>query len=200
MTAAEFIAAYGYWGVLAGALVEGETLLALGGLAAHFGYLKLTGVILVAFCGGVIGDQACFFAGRYGGHRILARFPRFQARADHALEMVGRHCTWLALTCRFMYGLRIAVPFTLGMTRMSALRFTLLNLIGAAFWAVVVPCLGYLFGEAVQAVIGDMRRYEVPALVGLAMVGCGLWAYFALRERRAKRLAEKTPSPPDQGD
>lgn len=51
------IASYGYFAILIGTFLEGETILVLAGLAAHQGYLDLTGVIFGAFAGSLCGDQ-----------------------------------------------------------------------------------------------------------------------------------------------
>src|SRR5258706_12995342 len=69
------IDSYGYATVLAGAFLEGETILALAGLAAYRGYLDIGVVIALAMTAGFLGDQFYFFLGRRHGARILARFP-----------------------------------------------------------------------------------------------------------------------------
>ena len=51
---------YGYAAILIGTFLEGETILVLAGLAAHQGYLELTGVIFSAFLGSLCGDQLFF--------------------------------------------------------------------------------------------------------------------------------------------
>ena len=48
---AQLIQSYGYWAILAGTFLEGETILVLAGFAAHLGYLQLPWVILAAFAG-----------------------------------------------------------------------------------------------------------------------------------------------------
>ena len=47
----ELITTYGYAAVGIGSFLEGETVLVLGGLAAHRGYLELPWVIVYAFLG-----------------------------------------------------------------------------------------------------------------------------------------------------
>src|SRR3954468_16604436 len=43
---------YGYWAVFVGAFLEGETILALAGLAAYRGYLDFRWVVMVAMFAG----------------------------------------------------------------------------------------------------------------------------------------------------
>ena len=55
---------YGYALIFLGTLVEGETILMLGGYFAHRGYLDLGPSSLTAFAGAVCGDQLFFYLGR----------------------------------------------------------------------------------------------------------------------------------------
>lgn len=61
MNIAQILQDYGYPAVFLGTLHEGETIMLLGGLAAHPGYLSLDWVIACGFCGTLIGDQLYFF-------------------------------------------------------------------------------------------------------------------------------------------
>lgn len=55
------IAIYGYWVIFVGCLLEGETVLLLGGMAAHQGTLQWLHVIGWATLGGILGDQLLFW-------------------------------------------------------------------------------------------------------------------------------------------
>lgn len=68
-----FLQTYGYWAILIGTFLEGETILVLGGLAAHMGYMDLSGVILSAFTGSLCGYQLFFFLGRRYSAFLLNR-------------------------------------------------------------------------------------------------------------------------------
>ncbi|HEY2406243.1 MAG TPA: DedA family protein [Polyangiaceae bacterium] len=169
---------YGYWLVLGGTLLEGETVLIMAGFAAHQGYLVLPWVMLVAFIGSFSGDQLMFFLGRYFGERILARFQRFQNAVDRVHALLDRRGTLLMLGFRFVYGLRNTTPFVIGMSALSARRFSPLNAIGAAVWAVLISALGFVFGQAVEAVLHKTRRVEERALLVLV---CGAVIVFGIR-------------------
>ena len=54
---------YGYPVLLIGTFLEGETILILGGMAAHLDYLSLGWVIACGFLGTLFGDQLYFFLG-----------------------------------------------------------------------------------------------------------------------------------------
>ena len=184
MTLESIVDTYGYVAVLLGTFLEGETILVLGGFAAHRGYLALPGVILAAFIGSLCGDQLFFFLGRRHSQGVLARRPAWKARADQANRLLERFRTPFILIFRFLYGLRTVSPFVIGMSSVPARQFIPLNAIGALVWAVVVGTGGYLFGSALEVVIGEVKRYEVEALLAIAIIGILVWISHFYRRRK----------------
>jgi len=188
---------YGYWAVLAGTFFEGETVLLLGSFAASRGYLLLRWVIVVAFFGSLCADQLFFFLGRRYSPAILARRPSWKARSEKAQKLLERFRTPLILGFRFMYGIRTVTPFAIGMSRVPTGEFVLLNIIGASVWAIIVGTGGYLFGNALEILLGDIKRYEFHILGGIAIAGALTWAlYFLYRYRRHKTPSTSTASYP----
>lgn len=184
----QLIEQYGYLAVFIGALLEGETVLVIAGFLAHEGYLSILLVLGIAALGGFIGDQFFFTLGRLRGRQFLARFPSIQARAARVETLVVRYQNWLIILIRFMYGLRVAGPVMLGMTKVSHVRFAIVNLIGAIIWAVLIGGAGYLFGQAVSMFLHDARHYEALALATLILLGIGVWLYRRHRfEAKSKR-------------
>ena len=175
---------YGYLAVFIGAFLEGETILALAGLAAHRGYLDFWLVVMTAMIAGFLGDQFYFFLGRYKGSAILTRFPTWQERAHKFDAMLARWHAPLIIGIRFMYGFRIAGPIMLGMGRVSAWKFVIYNFIGAAIWAPLIAGLGYLFGSALESVLSDIKRYEMWAALAVVLIGASAFAIHFFRARR----------------
>ena len=186
---------YGYWAVLLGTFFEGETVLLLGSFAASRGYLLLRWVIVVAFLGTLCADQLFFFLGRRYSEAILARRPSWKARSAKAQRLLERFRTPLILAFRFMYGIRIVTPFAIGMSRVPTGEFVLLNIIGASVWALTVGIAGYLFGNALETLLGDIKHYEFHILGGVAIAGALTWAlYFRYRYGRHKISSASTAS------
>jgi membrane protein DedA with SNARE-associated domain len=165
------IDSYGYVAVFVGAFLEGETILALAGLAANRGYLDFLSVVVVAMFAGFLGDQFYFFLGRYKGAKILERFPNAQVRAHKFDALLSRWHAPLIIAIRFMYGFRILGPVMLGMGRVKTWKFVFYNFIGAAIWAPLIAGIGYLFGSILETVLGDLKHVEMWAFVALLFVG-----------------------------
>lgn len=186
----EMIAKYGYLAVFVGTFFEGETILVLGGFAAHRGYLELPYVMLAAFAGTFLGDQIYYFIGRRWGVRLLDKRPRWRERSAKAMALLHKYDVIFILSFRFIYGVRSVSPFVIGMSGISPLRFMPLNLLAAFIWAVAVGLLGYVFGEVFQLYLAEIKQYEFYILGGIAAVGLLLWGRNLLRGRRRKRWRE----------
>jgi len=180
------IEAWGYPLLLLGTLLEGETILVLGGYAAHRGYLSLPIVMAVALVGSIIGDLACFALGRWKGSALLARRPALQASVTRFGVILHDRGQGVIVILRFLYGLRVAGPFALGLAgQISPLRFLLLDAAGGLVWAPVVGGIGYAFGEVALGLLHEVERYEAALLVGLIVVALG-WRWS--RGRRTAAL------------
>lgn len=180
------IDAYGYIAVAVGAFLEGETILALAGLAAHRGYLDLPVVMLVAAFAGFAGDQFYFLLGRHQGAKILSRYPDAQQRADQFDAMLKRWHAPLIIGIRFMYGFRIAGPLLLGMSRVRHSTFALYNAVGALIWAPLISGLGFLFGHAIERILHDVKDLEKWGLVALLCFALAGLILHRVREARLK--------------
>jgi membrane protein DedA with SNARE-associated domain len=167
---------YGYLAIMVGTFFEGETILVLGGLAAHSGYLALPLVILAAFIGSLGGDQLFFYVGRTHNQKILARRPQWKNRIDRVQRLLERFQTALMLGFRFIYGIRTITPFVIGMSSIPATRFTFFNTISALVWASIIGSGGYLFGSILEIILGDIKRYEFFILGAIVIIGMLFWA------------------------
>lgn len=184
---AHFIREYGYIAILIGTFLEGETILVLGGLAAHLGLLELHWVMASALAGSFSGDQLYYYIGRRYGPRIIAKRLSWQASAEKVYKHLHRHQNFLILTFRFYYGLRNVTPFAIGASQVSRLRFFVLNFIGAVIWAIALGYIGYLFGEAFRLFIADVKHYGLIALGALVAIGVAVWLTTLILHRRRSR-------------
>ena len=175
MVLEDLLSTYGYLAIVVGTFLEGETILVLGGFAAHRGYLELPWVIIWAFLGTLSGDQLYFYIGRHKGRGVLERRPGWKTKSEKVFRLLEQHQIKLMLGFRFLYGLRTVTPFIIGASNISPVRYLLLNILGAALWAVVVGALGYLFGQTLEIIIEDIKHYELEAFAILIGIGLILW-------------------------
>jgi membrane protein DedA with SNARE-associated domain len=186
----DLIVTYGYLAVFVGTFLEGETLLLLAGFAAAEGYLNLPWVVVIAFAGAFSGDQFYYWLGRRYGRRLLERMPtRYWRRAMRVAGLLEKAQNSVMLGFRFVYGIRILTPVVISMTSISPRKFMIFNALGAAIWAIVIACGGYLFGAALELFLGNLKRFEYYIFALLLVVGFCAWLFNVLRCRRRDRLA-----------
>jgi membrane protein DedA with SNARE-associated domain len=125
------------------------------GYAAQLGVLDLKMTIIHCFAGSFAGDLFRFWLARRYGDRVLARWPRIAAHAALVKRLVDRHALWLPLIHRFPYGIRGLGAFAFGLSKMPWGLFLIVNLAGAAIWAVSMVLAGYAFGRVSDKVLGD---------------------------------------------
>ena len=184
----QLLARYGYLAVLAGTMLEGETVVLVAGFLAHQGYLSVPWIIVFAVAGSSISDQGLFFLSRLKGVKFVARFPRAGKRVTALAARMSRRpaaLTAFALLFRFFYGFRNIAPLFLGMSPIPTLYFVLLNALGAVIWAVCFSLGGYFFAAALSAALGTLARYEVAIVVGLLLGGGAFALYRRWRQPEA---------------
>lgn len=184
---AELLQTHGYWALALGCLLEGESLLVLAGFAAHRGLLDPFAVMSVAAVAGYAGDQMFFWLGRRRGARVLARWPSLGRQSDRVDALIERWHAWLIIGIRFAYGLRIAGPILIGMSSVSSWRFAVLNAIGAILWAILFSGVGWVFGAAAEAVLGETRHLGGELLLALASIIAFAWSIRWWHRRRRER-------------
>src|SRR5262245_24527123 len=179
----DLISTHGYWILTLGCLLEGETVLVLAGFAASRGHLDIFAVIAIAATAGFIGDQIYFWLGRTHGGAVLERFPSIAQQSERVFRLIERYQAWVIIGVRFAYGLRISGAIIIGTSRISARTFVLFNAIGAIIWAILVAGVGYVFGEAASAVLGELHTIEIWLLLGLVVVAMLIMLVQRMRAR-----------------
>lgn len=178
---------YGYWILLVGTFFEGETIVIIAGIMAkQMHVLNPWFIGLAAFAGSTAGDQVWFYLGRWRGPWLVERFPRLKPRLEKALGLLERHSNWLLLTYRFFYGLRNVTSIGAGMSRVSILKFTTLNAIGAIVWATVFTGGGYLIGAAFARFV---EEFKWPAIGAVCAVIFAIWLIRLIRRMRKSKQA-----------
>jgi membrane protein DedA with SNARE-associated domain len=171
------ISQFGYPALIAGLLLEGETVLVLAAFMAHRGYLNLSLVLLIGFVTTFASDQFFFWLGHTKGNQFLETKPAWKPNVERARSLLGRNTTLLFIGFRFMYGLRTVMPFVFGLSRFDPKRFVFLNCLGAFLWALIFGVAGYMFGQAVEVILMDVDKYELWIALLIVLVGVSVWLY-----------------------
>ncbi|MBI3494231.1 MAG: VTT domain-containing protein [Acidobacteria bacterium] len=146
MNPADWPGGLAYFAVFAAAVLEGEVVFITASVLVSLGKLDALGVLVAGALGGFTGDQIVFYGLRGRVDRWLDRSARLAKYHQTVVDRVRRHAGLMALSCRFMPGLRIMIPAACAYAEVPALKFSGLDLLGAFGWAgsimVVVAFIG----------------------------------------------------------
>jgi len=187
----QLIAQYGALGVFLGAALEGQSAVVAGGLLAHQHLMSTWLTLACATAGSGLADQMLFVAGRR--YRNARWVSRATARPGFvkALKFIERYPTSYILAFRFIYGLRLISPIAIGVSRVTTLRFTALNVAAALLWAGAFTALGYGAGGVIETFAG---RHAAPRVAMLAAAALVLAVAAAMIVRALKRQDRADPS------
>jgi membrane protein DedA with SNARE-associated domain len=140
-----------YLAIFLFAILEGEIYYIAMCVAAAAGKLNTIGVVVAGALGGSAGDQIWFYLLR--GHiHWIDRFPRLRRHHDAVVDRVKEKQTLMVLMCRFLPGLRVAIPVACAYAGIPPLRFSALHLVSAFAWAMsIMLVVGKLGPNALSA-------------------------------------------------
>jgi membrane protein DedA with SNARE-associated domain len=175
MNLEEMFSHYGYLMLLFGSLGEGTPIMLFGGFAAHRGWLELIpSVIVVGALGNALAQSIWFFGARFAGAKILERRTDWATGAEHIGRLLKKWETPVIVGARFIPGISSAALIAVALSEISAARFLVLNVIGASIWAASFGVLGYILGQAVEGLLGDIKSYEKPVAIAL-LLATAIW-------------------------
>jgi membrane protein DedA with SNARE-associated domain len=175
---------FGYLAVFVGTFLEGETILVLAGFFAERGYLHLVGVVLCAFGGAYVGHVFWFWLGRTQGVKMLDRFPRMKRHFGKGIRIFERYGAPAIFITQWLYGLRITCAVIIGISKISTIKFLVYEAITCIVWAIIIASAGYVFGTAVERILGRAAHIERYGLIVLLVIGLGVWLYHRWKEKR----------------
>ena len=197
---ADLISEYGYLAVLIGCMMEGETVLVLGAIAAKLGYLDIGLVILAAVAGTFVGDNLFFLLGRWYGDRLIRRWPALRKRTFGIKRLLKQYDIWFILGFRFIYGMRSICPFVIGTSGVRPRRFMLLNLLASTAWASAIGGASFALGSAVELFMVRLKGYEPLVLFAVIAAALVLWSLYVVRMKmRTRALFDENGEIMDSG-
>ena len=150
-----------YLSVFVAAAVEGEAVFVVASVAVATGSLCYWGVLTAGALGASTGDQFFFYIFRGPMRHWLDRIPGVRRRRDALASHVRRHAVPLAAACRFLPGLRIAIPVACAGGDVSPFVFSPISVASSFAWAAVILALVASAGPAALDDLGVARNWAL---------------------------------------
>jgi membrane-associated protein len=154
-----FVSQYGAWvyallflivfcetGLVVTPFLPGDSLLFVAGAIAAVGGMDIAALMAALVCAALIGDNVNYWAGRWLGIKVFARFINHE-HLERAHTFYERHGGKTIVLARFVPIVRTYAPFVAGVGRMPYPRYLAYCVGAALFWVVSMCSLGYFFGN-----------------------------------------------------
>jgi len=166
---------------------EDTTLILSGFLVAHDIIKPLPG-FLVIYAGLLLSDYFLYWAGKRYGRRVVEH-KKFQKlisseRLFNLEAKFRKQGVLVVLFGRHLIGLRAQIFLVAGVMRMHPLKFLIADAGTALFTIALMGGIGYVGGNSIQVLKGDLRRIEHVGIVTFVIV---LTAWTVFRHIRRKR-------------
>lgn len=98
--------------------------------------------------------------------------------------MIERWGIWAIFITQYIYGFRILSAAVLGLTEIGPKKYFPLQFLSCVIWAVIMTLIGYSFGHAFEALIGDIKKYAFH--IGIAIIAGGfiIWVIRDLKRQK----------------
>ncbi|RNB56969.1 DedA family protein [Brevibacillus gelatini] len=190
---------YGYaaiffllWLGIVGLPIPDELVVATGGFLASIGLMDPFCSFLAGYMGVASGLTIGFLLGKYFGRPILQWLSKSE-KMRHAVErstgLLEKYGT-TALCISYLFPVvRHIVPYLVALGGMTYRRYALLSYPIGLVWTIVFYCLGYVFGNNVEAIIKLIRHYGLYALL---VIVAALAAWLIVRKFITNNRAFRT--------
>lgn len=175
---ATFLIAFAESLAIVGLFIPGSVLMTAIGTLIGTGYIPLVGTVLWAVSGAILGDVLSFWLGFYYQDSVrtiwpLRSYPKLLNKGVVFFQTHGGKSVFLG---RFVGPIRPVLPLIAGMMSMSPVRFLIVDIISAIFWAPLYMLPGFVLGAASQALAPEAATRLIIIVIGvLFVVSCISW-------------------------
>lgn len=156
----DILAQYGIYAVFALCTVEGDITLLISGTMAHGGFFGNWGflkVMVAGTLGGVAGDSVGYAVGRIF-HENAKDYRFYQVAQPRVEKLMAKFGGFAIIISKYIYGIRVAVCLSYGVSKMPFLRFLGLSTVSCFIWVTLLAGTGYFFSGAITSIIGDFKQ------------------------------------------
>ncbi|WP_421383646.1 DedA family protein [Bacillus salacetis] len=196
----EIIDKFGYAGIFLLIALENifppipsEVILTFGGFVTTTSGLSITGVVIAATLGSVIGAIALYGLGRL---LDVERMEKIVDKWGHILRLTkedihkadawfDKYGYWSVFFCRFVPLIRSLISIPAGMSNMKFIPFLIFTTAGTFIWNIVLVNLSAQVGESWEDIVAYMDIYSNIAYAVIAVFVIAFLVYFIKKKKKS---------------
>ena len=152
-----------------GLLAPSHTVVFFAMFLAKIGALRFDTVITAALSGMILGDIVGYFLGKKYGYAFLSRIGKMFSIKNQSIEkvknLVSGHLNKAVFIGKFNPLTRALAPFAVGASKVSFVRFIIIDVLANISWTAMAFVIGYAFGASYSIAAAYLGRIVVIGLV-----------------------------------
>jgi membrane protein DedA with SNARE-associated domain len=171
--------------------IPSEVILTFGGFMTTYTGMKVTGVVLFATLGSVVGAIILYYIGylidQERMETFIGKWGRFlrltPGDVRKAYAWFAKYGKWTVFLCRLVPLLRSLISIPAGSTRMNLSLFLLLTTVGSFLWNFILVSIGAAVGASWETIVEYMDIYSNVVYLLLALLLLGFVVYLFRKKR-----------------
>ena len=181
------ITTYGYIGLFLYSLGGGFVALMAASVLSYMGKMDLATSMAIAFTANVIGDNLLLYVARNQKAEMHNYLKKHRRKLALAHIMMKKYGSWIILIQKFIYGIKTLIPIAIGLTKYDVKKFTILNILSAIPWTLIVGFGSYFFGHAIENLYNLVVSKPYIAVIIIGGIIGALWLYMSMVTKKKRK-------------
>lgn len=131
--------------------------LVFAGVLSYAGDLNIYISMLVAGTSNFLGDQFLFTLARKNKMYAKEMMGKYGRKVALAHVMMRKYGSFVVFLQKYVYGIKTLIPLAMGLTKYSATRFIVFNILATFIWSIVVGYASFTAGEYILGAADEFK-------------------------------------------
>ena len=153
----QFIQDWGYIALFLYSFGGGFLALAIAGAFSFDGTLNIYITVIVAAVANIVGSQFLFFMAKNNKNYAQNMMNNHKRKVALVQLLFRKYGLFVIIIQKYIYGIKTLVPLAMGITKYSAIKFSIFNALAAVLWACVIGYASFTAGEYILNLSEDFK-------------------------------------------
>ena len=153
----QFIQDWGYIALFLYSFGGGFLALAIAGAFSYAGDLNIYITVIVAGVSNFIGSQFLFYFAKYNKSYMDETVNKHRRKVAMVKNMLKKYGSFMIFIQKYIYGVKTLVPLVMGISAYNPFKYTVLNAIASAIWAIVIGYISFTAGKLLLSFADDFK-------------------------------------------
>lgn len=131
--------------------------LAIAGAFSYAGDLNIYITVIVAGVSNFIGSQFLFYFAKYNKSYMDETVNKHRRKVAMVKTMLKKYGSFMIFIQKYIYGVKTLVPLVMGISAYNPFKYTVLNAIASAIWAIVIGYISFTAGKLLLSFADDFK-------------------------------------------